>query len=95
MNPPSPNPSDRSPEAVPDPKPLPKVTCPTCRQRGDWFSTRWGPFCSERCRWVDLGKWLGEEHRFTAPLTAADLDGYDEPLGPSDSIHDREQNRST
>lgn len=21
------------------------------------------PFCSERCRMVDLGKWLGEEYR--------------------------------
>jgi uncharacterized protein len=21
------------------------------------------PFCSARCRWVDLGKWLGEEYR--------------------------------
>lgn len=21
------------------------------------------PFCSERCRLVDLGKWLGEEYR--------------------------------
>ncbi|WP_083604120.1 DNA gyrase inhibitor YacG [Pajaroellobacter abortibovis] len=22
-----------------------------------------GPFCSERCRQVDLGRWLGEEYR--------------------------------
>ena len=21
------------------------------------------PFCSERCRLIDLGKWLGEEYR--------------------------------
>jgi endogenous inhibitor of DNA gyrase (YacG/DUF329 family) len=24
---------------------------------------RWFPFCSERCKLVDLGKWLGEEYR--------------------------------
>jgi endogenous inhibitor of DNA gyrase (YacG/DUF329 family) len=23
----------------------------------------WSPFCSERCKLVDLGKWLGEEYR--------------------------------
>jgi uncharacterized protein len=24
------------------------------------------PFCSERCRLIDLGKWLGEEYRVPA-----------------------------
>jgi hypothetical protein len=27
-----------------------------------------GPFCSERCKLVDLGKWLGEEYRISEPL---------------------------
>jgi endogenous inhibitor of DNA gyrase (YacG/DUF329 family) len=26
------------------------------------------PFCSERCRLLDLGKWLGEEYRIPAGL---------------------------
>jgi uncharacterized protein len=25
------------------------------------------PFCSDRCRLVDLGKWLGEEYRVPGP----------------------------
>jgi len=25
------------------------------------------PFCSDRCRLVDLAKWLGEEYRITGP----------------------------
>jgi uncharacterized protein len=25
------------------------------------------PFCSDRCRLVDLGKWLGEEYRIPGP----------------------------
>jgi endogenous inhibitor of DNA gyrase (YacG/DUF329 family) len=25
------------------------------------------PFCSERCRLIDLGKWLGEEYRIAGP----------------------------
>jgi len=42
-------------------KPLPRiVTCPTCGRRARWDpSNPWRPFCSERCRLIDLGEWLG------------------------------------
>lgn len=60
-----------------------EVTCPQCKRRGAWFDAPWGPFCSERCRLVDLGRWLGEEHRFSSALRPSDFDGYDElPSGP-------------
>jgi endogenous inhibitor of DNA gyrase (YacG/DUF329 family) len=36
--------------------------CPTCR-RAATAQAKVFPFCSERCRLVDLGKWLGEEYR--------------------------------
>jgi hypothetical protein len=45
-----------------------RVKCPTCKKTGDWFATAYGPFCSKRCKLVDLGKWLGEEHRVSEPL---------------------------
>jgi hypothetical protein len=45
-----------------------EVQCPTCRRKGDWFAGPDGPFCSRRCRLVDLGKWLKEEHRISEPL---------------------------
>ena len=33
----------------------------------------WAPFCSERCKLVDLGKWLGEEYRVpTGPAQEGD-----------------------
>jgi endogenous inhibitor of DNA gyrase (YacG/DUF329 family) len=35
-----------------------------------------GPFCSERCKLVDLGKWLGGEHRISSRLQAEDLDFF-------------------
>lgn len=50
-----------------------ETPCPTCQQKGPWFDTPFGPFCSERCRMVDLGKWLGEEYRIASPLTVEDL----------------------
>ena len=44
------------------------VKCPTCKKRGDWFAGEYGPFCSHRCKLIDLGKWLGEEHAVSEPL---------------------------
>lgn len=42
--------------------PLPKVKCPTCGRSIDWSrETPWRPFCSERCKLIDLGAWLSEE----------------------------------
>ena len=39
------------------------VFCPTCGQQIDSEETEAMPFCSERCRLIDLGRWLKEEHR--------------------------------
>ena len=30
------------------------------------------PFCSKRCKSIDLGKWLNEEYRISTPLPEAD-----------------------
>ena len=49
-------------------QPLPKVRCPNCRKQGDWLNGPDAPFCSQRCKLIDLGKWLGEEHRVSEPL---------------------------
>ena len=54
------------------------VRCPQCRERGRWFAAEWGPFCSERCRLIDLGQWFNEEHRFTRKLRPGDFDGFDD-----------------
>jgi endogenous inhibitor of DNA gyrase (YacG/DUF329 family) len=42
----------------------PVVTCPTCGKEQVWDSSnRYRPFCSERCKLIDLGKWANEEYR--------------------------------
>ncbi len=38
-----------------------KVKCPTCRREIDWDAAPFRPFCSERCRLIDLGAWLSEQ----------------------------------
>jgi endogenous inhibitor of DNA gyrase (YacG/DUF329 family) len=42
--------------------PLPKSRCPICGKPVDPAETRSTPFCSERCRQIDLRRWLGEEY---------------------------------
>ena len=37
--------------------------CPTCRKDVDRSESPAFPFCSERCRTIDLGNWLGETYR--------------------------------
>ena len=38
-----------------------RVNCPTCHRELDWESAPFRPFCSERCRLIDLGAWLTEQ----------------------------------
>lgn len=46
------------------------VNCPTCGAKVEWNHQQpWRPFCSERCRLIDLGKWASEEHRIPAEET--------------------------
>lgn len=40
----------------------PRVQCPTCRREIDWSQSPFRPFCSERCKLIDLGAWLTEKH---------------------------------
>jgi len=40
------------------------VKCPTCRRPVEWTpDSAYRPFCSERCRLIDLGAWFDEKHR--------------------------------
>lgn len=51
-----------SPIDTPSPRPL-RVSCPTCQQETIYSpDNRWRPFCSERCRMIDLGAWADESY---------------------------------
>ncbi len=40
------------------------VNCPVCAKRSVWSTeNRFRPFCSERCKQIDLGAWASEEYR--------------------------------
>jgi endogenous inhibitor of DNA gyrase (YacG/DUF329 family) len=36
--------------------------CPMCKKETIWDGNPFRPFCSERCRQMDLGKWASEEY---------------------------------
>lgn len=58
------------------------VACPTCRRRGNWLEGGFLPFCSQRCKLIDLGKWFRQEHAISEPLRAEHLEHYaDLPTG--------------
>ncbi|WP_227817979.1 DNA gyrase inhibitor YacG [Nitrogeniibacter aestuarii] len=43
------------------------VKCPTCQKEVEWRpENRFRPFCSERCRQIDLGAWASESYRIPA-----------------------------
>ncbi|MBM95600.1 MAG: DNA gyrase inhibitor YacG [Oceanospirillaceae bacterium] len=49
------------------------VSCPTCSKAVEWGeNSPFRPFCSERCRLIDLGAWASEEHRIVGNHTYTD-----------------------
>lgn len=62
------------------------VPCPRCGKPVPWGpASRWRPFCSDRCRLIDLGDWIDENHRISDPAGEA---VEDEPgMTPSSNTH--------
>ncbi len=43
---------------------MPKLNCPNCGKKDTWKpENKFRPFCSERCKLIDLGAWADESHR--------------------------------
>ncbi len=52
----------------------PVVACPHCGIEHVWdTNNKARPFCSERCKLVDLGKWANEDYRVEQPDTGQDF----------------------
>ncbi|HTY50256.1 MAG TPA: DNA gyrase inhibitor YacG [Steroidobacteraceae bacterium] len=58
----------------------PRVNCPTCGRSLDWTpQATFRPFCSERCRLIDLGAWLSEQRAIPGEATDDLADGESPP----------------
>jgi len=63
------------------------LKCPTCGRRvkyKDCSEVPDRPFCSERCRLIDLGKWFNEEYRIRVPAEDSPP-AESPPAAPTDS----------
>lgn len=60
----------------------PKVNCPTCGKISEWSPDNpWRPFCSERCKLIDLGEWADETKRIPGePAGVWEADRRDEEV---------------
>lgn len=51
------------------------VNCPTCAKTVLWDQhNRYKPFCSSRCKLIDLGEWASEERR----IPVADMPDFEQ-----------------
>ncbi len=39
-----------------------KVKCPSCSKKFQYLLSKFRPFCSERCKMIDLGQWLDGQY---------------------------------
>lgn len=55
-----------------------QILCPTCGKVNTWTTENTNkPFCSDRCKLIDLGDWANEKFKV--------------PGGPADPMEDREE----
>lgn len=50
------------------------VKCPQCNNPSPYSeANKWRPFCSERCRLIDLGEWASEGYQIAAEPSLDDF----------------------
>lgn len=59
-----------------------EVKCPKCKKKFNYYSSEFRPFCTERCKMVDLGHWFDESYAVASenPLTEEDIDKIEREL---------------
>lgn len=56
------------------------VNCPSCGDTVVWGpDSPYRPFCSKRCKLVDLGAWATEKYRVAKPHNETDEDAMRDP----------------
>jgi endogenous inhibitor of DNA gyrase (YacG/DUF329 family) len=66
----------------------PTVECPTCGAPVEWTpESKFRPFCSDRCKLIDLGAWASEEHARFRWRTATAEDELFEVFGRDFDCH--------
>lgn len=59
-----------------------RVNCPTCKRSIEYSpDNKWRPFCSERCKLIDLGEWAAEKHAIPVATDADETQEFASPDG--------------
>jgi endogenous inhibitor of DNA gyrase (YacG/DUF329 family) len=61
------------------------MKCPICSKPVEWKDNPFRPFCSERCKLVDLGRWVTEEYSVPGPTLPSEAV---DPAPPKTSHND-------
>lgn len=62
-----------------------KIACPQCSKPADFSpENKARPFCSERCRLIDLGEWASEGYKIEASPTLDDYEDYSTGMDPEE-----------
>lgn len=70
------------------------VTCPTCKKKFNYYDSQFRPFCSERCRLIDLGQWLTESYAVPAEkITLEEAETLEQLIHEKSSEDDEESKK--
>jgi len=60
------------------------MKCPTCGKPVEFKDNPFRPFCSERCKMIDLGRWVNEEYRVPGKSVSVERPDADASTTPSE-----------
>ena len=61
------------------------ITCPNCKKKNTWHPENASrPFCSDRCKLIDLGEWASETRKIPGDPIDPNLSS-DDNNGPNDT----------
>jgi endogenous inhibitor of DNA gyrase (YacG/DUF329 family) len=55
-----------------------RVKCPQCATIFSYYSSEFRPFCTERCKLIDLGHWFEESYRVPEKNNKGELEKENE-----------------
>jgi len=55
-----------------------KISCPVCNNKNTWYpENNYRPFCSKRCKLIDLGEWANESRKIPGDSLELDIEADD------------------
>ena len=64
------------------------MLCPICQKSTTWEGNPFRPFCSERCKLIDLDHWLTERYRVPAPAAPEAMEGAEDATSGTEEDRD-------